>query len=271
MDAVVPAPRLDEVSSAFHVQSVPQYNLATPLNELPPTAPTPVARGHDVAWFVYVAGRDADYQGVPTRTQLNYYGQQGGYDWKPFDPLEDRIGKIATSVASRNNFQPEMLGMSQNLVDNLRKAESNNTPVVIILDPWALKLKSYIKTMEELDQYRLSTSIVLVVWNREDQETSQQMAVLLDILGKTFPRSIRSKEVFRPSIFSGKDLRKELRLVLKSISERIMQSPNPLLPVETYAGAFPKLNVPGDGPSSDAGPDVAEGETNAASLLINQG
>lgn len=249
MKPTVPAPAIGNVESAFYVQPAQPVGKKPALTQIPPRAAVPVAKGYDVAWFVYVAGREGDYQNI--RTSRSYYGANGGYDWKPFHPVDERIGKIATFIASKNKFQPETLLMSQNLIENLRNAETNNTPVVIILDPWALKLDSYIKTMSELDMNRLATSIVLVVWNEGDVETTEKKEALLKLLGQTFPRSLKSKEVFRYWISSEKELKKELRAMLKSMSNKIMQSPNAKLPVETLAGSFPKLNVPADNSASE--------------------
>jgi FxsC-like protein len=245
MKPLEPAPEIEKVQSAFHVSQPPPAVAPSALTQLPAAAPVPVAKGHDVAWFVYVAGREGDYQNF--RTARHYYGANGGYDWKPYLPAEqDRIAKIAAWVAVKNGFQPETLLMSKNLVNDLRNAEVNNTPVVVVLDPWVLNLASYVETLSEFDGQRLATSMVVVVWNDEDQETSDKRNDLDELIYKTFPHVWQSKDVFRSSIASGKDLKKELRTVLKTISNRIQRAPNPKLPVAAPGGYFPKLNVPAE-------------------------
>jgi FxsC-like protein len=262
LKSVLPVPPIENINSAFHVSAAPPVAAAPQVaTQLPADAAVPAAKGYDVAWFVYVAGRDADYQNI--RKSRESYGKQGGFDWTPY-PVEERIGRIATSVASRNKFQPETLLMSRNLIKHLREAEDNNTPVVLIVDPWVMKLPSYTETMSELDRNRLATSVVLIVWNDEDQETSQTADELREILRKTFPRSMDLKEVFRTSISSGKALRREVRGMLKSLSDKIMQNPTPQLPVETTVGSFPQLNVPAENrasetlPAEEAGPGTGQ-------------
>ena len=258
MEQTVRFPSIDEVSSTFHMQAPVSFNASLqPPAELPKATPIPAVKGPEVAWFVYVAGRETDYDNI--RKVRDGYGKQGGFDWKPYYPTKEKIGVIAASVASKNSFTPEVLPLSQDLIEHLRQAEKNNTPVILILDPWTMKLASYAKPMSDLDMQRLTTSVVLVVWNKGDEETNQQGQALRAVLQQTFPRSLGSKDVLRDSISSEKELKREISAVLKALRNKIMQNPNPILPVETTPGSFPTLKVPE--PVNPAGEALASNTT----------
>jgi FxsC-like protein len=249
---------IENVNSAFHAPApLPVVAATPPAAELPQTVPVPGPKGPNVTWFVYVAGRETDY--VHIRTQRTGYGKQGGFDWQPYLPADKTIGTIAAGVAATKSFQPETLLISQKLIEHLREAEDNNTAVLLLVDPWTMKLESYTKPLCEFDKNRLDRCMMLVVWNKNDAETNQQAGVLRAELQKTFFRSLDSKDIFRDSISSEEELQAELGAALDMMRKKIMHNPHPKRPVEAASAQFPKLNVPG--------PSVAGTEVPAAYVL----
>jgi FxsC-like protein len=231
-----------EVRSAFDPEATPA---TTPTDGLPEAVPLPVNFGPRVAWFVYVAGRDQSYAGV--RTRVDCYGDQGGALWKPYFPPDtgNEAGIIAQKIVTGRNMLRETLPVSKKLVEHLRDAEKTNTIVLLIVDPWSLKLSDFQAPLNLLDQQLLFNCGVVVIWNEQDAETTREQDDLRKRIEKTFERYSVSQDIFfRPSVKSEAELEAELAAAIESVSKKIMKRAKPLRPVDNTSVAFPKLDVP---------------------------
>jgi len=102
--------------------------------------------------------------------------------------------------------------IKEELLEKIRKAESENNIVIIILDIWTLELEKYQSIMKKYDKERYFNSAVLVPWNEEDFEIKKKEKQLIDNLKKTFYR--QSGKNLRTGITSYKNLLKEIQVVL---------------------------------------------------------
>jgi FxsC-like protein len=241
-----PLPRLaqldpwEAVESAFHSPSPP---LPTPQGTLPDTVPLPQSYGPDVAWLVYVAGRDEDYLGV--RGQCTCYGA-GGALWKPYLPPSDRgAGKITQRVVDSSGYLRETLPLSKRLLADLRSAEEKNTLVLLIVDPWSLQLEQFRSPLADLDRANLVNCGVIIVWNDQDFETQQKRDELRRGIETTFLNTLVTEQIyFRDGVNSEADLEKELSAAIESVNRKIMKRFKLLRPVDLSGGALPKIPVP---------------------------
>jgi FxsC-like protein len=243
-------PALDKIPNVFDPQPVAVAAAAAPaagaaVTALPANVNIPNNAGPDVAWFVYVAGKNADYQKV--RKHTDCYGTAGGLDWRPYHPeVQSKVGLIAQGVASSKDLLAETLPLSDQLIDHLRKADADNTIVVIIVDPWSIGLPSFKKTLVAYDQNRLLNSGAIVIWNEKDVETMDAAGALKKRLRETFPNILVSRDiVFQDDVGSEQQLRDRLSTVIDEVKRKITERANLLRPVdETQNSPFPTLTVP---------------------------
>ena len=80
------------------------------------------------------------------------------------------------------------LPMDRLLADRIEEAQANNNIVIIIVDPWTLRLPDYRKVLEGCDRRDYYNCAVLLAWNKNDAESSREISEL--------NRKIR-EEVFR--------------------------------------------------------------------------
>jgi FxsC-like protein len=236
---------LKDVQSAFYAPLPPQpAALANIISgDLPPTATPPSISGPDVAWHVYFAGRGIDYQG--TRKDVSCYGNNGGYQWKPFlPPKNESIGALAPQIAGKRGLTSQVLPVSKELIDHLRKAEKDNTIAVLIVDPWSAKVESFNQLLCKYDEYRLQNCGVVIVWNLTDPEAAEKRDELKAALQQAFSRNLNVvDEVFRDTVLSEEELVINLGEVIDKVKTRLLEKSQPARPVPSNGGeSFPNLN-----------------------------
>jgi len=201
---------LKTIKSAFHLQ--------TPPKEGQP----PQGKGIKIAWLVYAVGKQADYSNV--RQTHHYYGDNGN-EWQPYLPeADDLIGYLASTVATTKGLAPENVYIDNNFIARLQEAEAKNTVVVIIVDPWSLKLQPFQQSLRAYDGTRLTNCGVVVLWNKQDKETLDQWPTLKAQLQNTFWRNLVFKEVlFQDEVCSVEELRAKLGAAIDEVKRRIYQ------------------------------------------------
>jgi FxsC-like protein len=157
---------IDRVISAFH------------------DAAASASEDGDRVWFVFVAGKPAELS--PPRVSVDRYRKNGGRDWRPFYPtLSESVGLIAQSVAAQYGRYFTELPLAE-LLDTLDPAESAHEPIVVVVDPWTLRVSGYQTEMKRLDRHIASTCAIVVPWNVPDTETDAERVNLQQLLGQTF-------------------------------------------------------------------------------------
>jgi len=155
------------------------------------TAPLTLSGRHNLAGpryaqFVYIVGALSEISAH--RTLTSAYGNEPAVDWKPYQPPIDEFATLlATKAALTEKLNYEVAPVTDELLDTLREAEDNNKIVVLIVDPWSLKIDRYKRLMEIYDRRRFYNCVVVVPLN-EDSETTLNAVALDELLKTTFPR-----------------------------------------------------------------------------------
>jgi FxsC-like protein len=140
---------------------------------------------HLFAEFVYVAATANEV--VPLRQERSAYGDEGGLDWRPYLPEVDReVGMIASEIAGRERFRYELVRLEGDLIERISAAVEANKVVVVIVDPWTIRLQPYQQLMSRLDQRTFANCVIVVPVNFSDQETAQNEGLLRHALEATF-------------------------------------------------------------------------------------
>jgi FxsC-like protein len=172
--------------------------------------------------FIFVAGRRDELREV--REKLDFYGEEGGYDWQPFHPdLVDEVGIIAQEVAWREKLHYKFVQLDENIIERLDEAESQNSIVAVIVDAWTLYLSRYSAGMCAYDRRNFVNCVVLITWNGRDRETEINRSTLVNKMWGTFPRHAVKPDpnCFLDSICSPEELKNELRTALNKARARI--------------------------------------------------
>ncbi len=207
-------PPIADIPSAFHDQ-------ATGVKVVPAgSAPG----SHLFAQFVYVAARNQELTGL--REERLAYGDLGGLDWQPFrPPVDDEIGIIAAAVTAREKFRYERVEIGDDLADRLSAATEENKVVVVVVDPWTVRLESYRRLMRDLDRHSLPTCVVIIPFNDTDEETARNREVLGGIVEATFVNRNLAPDVetFIVGVASKDELEAKLSSALASAKSRVLR------------------------------------------------
>jgi FxsC-like protein len=148
---------------------------------------------------VMAVGRKAELAAV--RTIVSSYDDEGKL-WRPFAPDSPlTIMAEAQGVVAREDLESVVLPLDHELCGKIDEAEKNNEIVVVLADPWTLKVSAYADQLRPFDR-RLSVNCAfIVVWNKNDDETKQRNDELEDTLNGIF----LNKKIFPPPghLFSG--------------------------------------------------------------------
>jgi FxsC-like protein len=163
---------MDKIKSVFHED---------PANAI---ASATAAQRSRTAYFVFAAANQGQLQGL--KTKLDAWGDQDGWDWRPYYPgYPERVGAIAQKAAGAKNLRYQELPCDGSLERNLREAKKSNAPVVIFADPWTAQLPTYRAALKTYDDLTLTNCALLVPWNDDDSETVQARERLEENLRQT--------------------------------------------------------------------------------------
>ena len=227
-----PVPSLSETVSAWSQEPT----------SASPARPVP-SSGTDTARFVFVAGRQDEIS--PYRQHIEFYGSRGGQDWKPYFPaVKKEVGLISQTVASQADLYSQILPISDDLIKEIRAAEATNTIVLVVVDPWSIQVQGYRHWVESYDQANFAVNTgVLVVWNRQSDESDEQLEELRAELESVFFRTGMSNTYFRGSISSADELQRELTAAICEVRNRINRKAT--LFRRVMPGSLPKISGPG--------------------------
>lgn len=173
-------PNVDLVESAFLSKSVPVVAQRQQITSL-----TSSAAGARFANFVYVAASRTEMKNDQVvKTNLDYYGDLGGLDWKPY--LQDdskEVISIAQRIADQESFihLPVSIDDKLDLSRLIDEAKNKNRIVVILVDTWTLFIQKYRELMQHYDNVPLTLNcVVLILWNTKDDEIDKNRTKLED-------------------------------------------------------------------------------------------
>lgn len=167
--------------------------------------------------FVVVAGTRDQMQVV--RTTHDMYGEWD--EWRPYHPAcEDPILVRAQGVAYQRGMVSQPQPADERLFEILEAAQARRELVVLILDPWAVKLPDYQSLLRELNGRRFGTTAIVVPWDSADVVESR----IQDALHHCLANWVFSGEsLFRDGIRSIEEFEKALVQVLIEICGRIIK------------------------------------------------
>jgi FxsC-like protein len=205
------------------------------------------AFGPKVAVFVFAAANQSDLQ--EWRETLHFYGADGGWDWRPFFPeVEDEVGLVCQEVATGERLRFQELPVGDSLREQIRQAEESNTVVVIVVDPWTLRVQRYKDPLSEYDKQSFWNCGVVISWNDGDAETQARRPELQRELESILFRNLSTNRVIRP-VKSVGELRSALSEAINEVRAQIVKRADlaggPIGP----ARPIPQLTGPsGNGP-----------------------
>jgi FxsC-like protein len=209
------APDIRTVESAFQQ---PGTHLVATHSDATPTGPRFVQ-------FFFVAAKRSELAGV--RQDLQFYGEEGGLDWRPYLPeLAEEISIFAQQVATQQNLRYESVPLGDDFADALEEAVRRRKIVVVVVDSWTVRLTPYRDLMTRLDDRELDNCIVVVPWNLNDPETADTRDVLVTAIRATFAKKAgrRDPQSFVDSTASHLQLKDELAKSLVAAQARILAS-----------------------------------------------
>jgi FxsC-like protein len=182
--------------------------------------------------FVYVVGHATEIQTV-VRNNVNAYSdnKEEIERWKPFlPPFNQEIAIIVQKISSEKNFIYKDFLAGDDLIKNIKKAKDSNKIVIIIVDPWSLKLPKYSKIMEEYNERHFFNCDVLFVLNVKDQETQVKQSELRGKMEQILFTKIDDKPDFlkKREFNDEKTFRRGLFHALKRTNESIIRRGNVL-------------------------------------------
>ncbi|MBI4662048.1 MAG: TIR domain-containing protein [Verrucomicrobia bacterium] len=215
-------PNLPPVATLASLEKAP--NAFSPTVVFLPPGPKPV--GPRKALFVIVAGLSTQYEGV--RNMRGCYDPEDVGFWRPFDPDMDKaVSMMCLDAAQPEHVFPDVLPPTPDLVEMIREADKTNRIVILLVDGWSVRIKSF---KQILEAYNAAPEAfvncgILITWNEKDPETMCQQSTLLSELGQTLSRCVGSNQCsyFEHDIRSPGKLEEHIRSAIAEIRKRLIR------------------------------------------------
>ncbi len=196
-------------------------------------------RGPRYAHFVFVAARRSELSDGARHRDDAAYDDEGAF-WKPYlPPHDDTVFTVATYTARRLKFMPIEIPIESKIDELLDRARAEERVVVIIVNPWSLLLPHYAEIMRRCDRVNLYNCVILIAWNQQDPQTTQEMEILRSEVRRTFT----SKWSNRPANFYH-DAATSLDAFSDILAEALSRAQNNIIEARGYV-----RTLVGDGPA----------------------
>jgi FxsC-like protein len=223
-------PTLRDVLAAFPAVTPPGVAAVTVAS---PTGPKHVR-------LVYVA---ANPQVFGAARDPEPYRDNGGADWKPFFPDDQRrVHRLVQNYVSNDelDFTSEELPFSGNLLAQVDDAWAKRQIVVLIVDGWTVRWDANARALlQQLDARLDYHWCVFVPYNEHDSVTVTDHAAIEATISNTFDRHVNlapNPLFFRSNIRSADDLKKNLQDVLTRLKEEIKKRAPVSMPIPAGPG-----------------------------------
>jgi FxsC-like protein len=195
--------------------------------------------------FVYVAGCANELQSV--RNDVSAYGEIA-MDWKPhYPPVEKEIVIVAQQACSDAGLVFGEILLDEQLIQHIENFQKNSDIIIIIVDPWTLRLSQYAAIMQQYDKYHFVSCTVLVTFNFADPETRQQYSKLRETLEETFVNKTidTNFDSFRDNIKSMEEFTSELVNALQNAKKKMMKFAEKMRKIKSKdkSPSKPKVNL----------------------------
>jgi FxsC-like protein len=108
-------------------------------------------------------------------------------------------------------------------MDRLREAKRLNNVILIMVDPWSVKLPELRKFLLDFDAEEFPNSAVLVNWNGNDPETSTQAAQLKAVLQDHFNGRVGRKEFHKDPVSSVESIEQAVVEAFNAVQARLIE------------------------------------------------
>jgi FxsC-like protein len=145
-------------------------------------------------------------------------------DWRPCFPDLDRAAEaIATGPARDDNRAYAFLPPSPELMMRLREARRLNNVIVVMVDPWSMRIPEWHQFARDFDAEEFPNSAVLVNWNERDPETSANAEQLRELLRDHF-RARRSRgEYYKDPVTSPETIEQAVLEAFGAVQARLIE------------------------------------------------
>ncbi|BCJ51961.1 hypothetical protein Asp14428_34360 [Actinoplanes sp. NBRC 14428] len=216
----------EEVPSAFHPQ--PRLSdIASTLNNerLPDVATLDVLPVSDKVYFV-VSAPTADEAADERvgREDRQYYGPTAR-SWSPYKPgTHEPLADYAARIAAERGLGAEITEVDD-LERCIDRARRKNQVVVLLVDPWSLRVDHVQEMLARYDRRENYPAAVMLPWSTDDLETSRKTPELIAAMRQTFPRNMRRPHAttFRSSVLTIDSFRSDLQAVLEVSRNRQLE------------------------------------------------
>jgi FxsC-like protein len=217
------ADRITTVSQAHLLPNWPEVHQIKDV-----TNPFPAdAGGPREAQFVYLVGRGDEFGSDGTRKLTGVYGK-GPEFWKPYDPPDAKeAARAAWDAAARLDHDYFKLEPDDQLADAIIKARDRRRLVVLMVDPWTLRLPRY-KDMIAGLKAEVNAFPVIAPWNDQDEDTRAKQSELRKVLEDTFEKVelARSADELRAKLVDA--LKKGHQAIVTTAKPRPVEGTGPI-------------------------------------------
>jgi len=198
-----------------------------------PQTPTAAQAGPSQAEFRFVVANETGIPLIVSGRDMTRYGTQG-WEWKPFmSQIETEVGLLAQLAAVQETFVYRTRPVDGDLIKQLEEADRTNVVVILVVDPWSLRMPFFKSLMEEFDSRVFVNCGVLILWDMNDAETSTNREALEVLVRTVFSRQLLSSspQFFRPSVKSEDEFAREARTMLTTLRVKVLERARLLRPV----------------------------------------
>jgi FxsC-like protein len=211
---------LPEAESLGPMDSIPSAFDCSPsaIDDQAPNAPRPRS-----AYFVFAAAPQNEMATV--KDSVDAWGSRS-WDWTPYHPEAlEPAGAVAQLAAGNKQLRFMELACDDTLPDQLLAAKNLNEPVVIVADPWSLRLEDYRRVMKRYDELLLLNCGLLMAWNENDPETRAERPELDKLIAKTCSQKRRLQTAGHHwDIRSHDEFRRRMSTILDEITMQLVDT-----------------------------------------------
>ncbi len=170
--------------------------------------------------FIVVAAKRGEISDALAGAPLDRYGNQS-FDWKPFlPPRGERVGPMLQGLASEADMTSEIREPGA-LLPLLESAAKANNLVLLVVDPWTIRLTNYHELLRVYDKHNFINAALILPYSEETGSAAQ----LRDAVEVTFANKslARDAKTFRAGVSTIDEFKAILRDVMVEVKNRIFQ------------------------------------------------
>ncbi len=204
-------------------QGDPKVRDVLPFDTLNPPFPWINRPGLKFVRYVLVAGLRTEMSEVRLTNDC-YATYHDRKDWRPcFPDLDRKVEGIVTGPARADNRGFEFLEHSAQLMNRLREAKRLNNVIVIVVDPWSVRLPDMHRFLDTFDAEDFPNAAVIVNWNGKDPETAAQAAQLQGIMENHFKGRRARREYYKDPVSTPEGIEQAVSEAFGAIRARLIE------------------------------------------------